>query len=70
MQAGFRKGTEKQIPIYTFFIDLKAVYDTVNKEALFKILLDYELHNKICRLIKCLYESSSVATYYEYCMSD
>ena len=70
MRRVMEKARRKQIPVYTCFIDLKAAYDTVNREALWKILLEYGLPNKICRLIKCLYEGTSAAVRSEGCMSD
>ena len=64
------KAKRKQIPNYTCFIDLKAAYDTVNREALWKVLLEYGLPNKVYRLIKCFYEGSSASVRSEGCMSD
>ena len=48
-------------PIYAGFIDLKAAYDTVNREALWKLILDYGLPAKECKLIQSLYQGTSAA---------
>jgi hypothetical protein len=37
------------------FVDLKAAYDTVNREGLLLILAQYEVSEKLCNIIRALY---------------
>ena len=51
----------ENITMHMCFVDLKAAYDTVNRKALFNILPQYEVSQKICRLIKKLYQGTRAA---------
>jgi hypothetical protein len=48
-------------PLYLCFVDLKAAYDTVNRSALWEVLLEYGISDKLCRMIKCLYKATEAA---------
>jgi hypothetical protein len=46
--------------VHQLFIDLKKVYDSVNREVLYNILLEFGVPKKLVRLIKmCLNETYS-----------
>jgi hypothetical protein len=47
--------------VHQLFIDLKKAYDSVKREVLYNILLEFGLHKKLVRLIKmCLNETYSI----------
>jgi hypothetical protein len=43
------------------FVDLKAAYDTVNREALLLILAQYGVSEKLCNIIRALYTEKKAA---------
>ena len=43
------------------FVDLKAAYDTVNREALLLILAQYGVSEKLCNIIRALYTETKAA---------
>jgi sorting nexin-29 len=44
--------------VYQLFIDYKKAYDSVRREALLNILIEFSIHRKMVRLIKmCLNET-------------
>jgi hypothetical protein len=46
--------------VHQLFIDLKKAYDSVKREVLYDILLEFSIHKKLVRLVKmCLYETCS-----------
>ena len=61
MRRTIEMTRRENIPIYACFIDLKAAYDSVNREALWRIVSDYGLPGKECRLIQSLYQGTSAA---------
>ena len=48
-------------PLYMCFVDLKAAYDTVNREALLLILAQYGVSEKLCNIIRALYTETKAA---------
>ena len=50
---------QKNIPTVMTFIDFKKAFDSVNREAMWKILRSYGIPVKIVNIIKCLYDGSS-----------
>ena len=45
-----------------FFVDLKAAYDTVNREALLMVLMfEYNVSKKLCNIIRALYTGTKAA---------
>ena len=51
----------KNVPVFMCFVYLKAAYDTVNREALLKVLGFYGLSQKVRNLIKALYSGTEAA---------
>jgi len=45
-------------PLYAFFIDYKAAFDSISWEALFYKLNSYNIPSKLIRLLKCIYEGA------------
>jgi hypothetical protein len=46
--------------VHQLFIDFKKAYDSIKREVLYSILLEFGIHKKLVRLIKmCLYETYS-----------
>jgi hypothetical protein len=46
------------IPVYQLFIDFKKAYDTVRREFLYNILIEFGIPRNLVRLIKmCLNET-------------
>jgi len=45
--------------VHRFFIDFKKAYDSVRREVLYIILLEFSIPMKLVRLIKCLTENYS-----------
>ena len=52
------KAKEHQIPLHFHFIDFKAAFDTIWKEALWKMLLKIGIPNKFVEIIKNLYDKT------------
>ena len=52
------KAKEHQIPLYFHFIDFKSVFDTIWREALWKMLLKIGIPNKLVEIIKNLYDKT------------
>ena len=52
------KEKEHQIPIDFHFIDFKAAFDTIWREALWKMLLKIGIPNKLVEIIKNLYDKT------------
>ena len=50
------KAKEHQIPLHFHFIDFKAAFDTIWREALWKMLLKIVIPNKFVEIIKNLYD--------------
>ena len=47
-----RKKWEYNEPVHQLFIDFKKAYDSVSREVLYKILIEFGIHRKLVRLIK------------------
>jgi hypothetical protein len=57
----FEKNENKTKIVYQVFIHFKKVYDSVGRENLYNILIDFGIHTKLVRLIKmCLTETYSI----------
>jgi len=55
-----RKKWEHNEAVHQLFIDLKKVYDSVRREALYNILIAFGIPKKLVRLIKmCMTETYS-----------
>ena len=52
------KAKEHQIPIHFHFIDFKAAFDTIWRDALWKMLLKIGIPNKLVEIIKNLYDKT------------
>lgn len=50
------KAREQNTPLYACFFDLKKAYDTVNREALWALLLKYGVPPKFINMLKALYK--------------
>ena len=48
-------------PLYMCFVDLKAAYDTVNREALLVIMEQYGVSKKLCNIIRSFYQGTKAA---------
>ena len=56
----FRKKLEYYEAVYQLFIDFRKTYDSVRREVLFNILIEFGIPMKVVRLIKmCLTEMYS-----------
>ena len=47
-----RKKWEYSEPVHQLFIDFKKAYDSVRREVLYKILVEFGISRKLVRLIK------------------
>ena len=47
-----RKTWEYNEPVHQLFIDFKKAYDSVRREILYKILIEFGIPRKLVRLIK------------------
>ena len=52
------KAKEHQIPLHFHFIDFKGAFDTMWREALWKMLLKIGILNKLVEIIKKLYDKT------------
>lgn len=52
------KTWERNIDIYQIFVDFQQAYDSINRERLYRILLELGVPSKLVRLIKCATNSS------------
>ena len=52
---------EFDVPMYMCFIDLRKAYDSVNRDALWKVLHVYGVPDKLVRLLKDLHEGNEAA---------
>ena len=52
------KAKDHQIPLDFHFIDFKAAFDTIWREALWKMLLKIGIPNKLVEIIKNLYDKT------------
>ena len=52
------KAQEHQIPLHFHFIDFKVAFDTIWREALWKMLLKIGIPNKLVDIIKHLYDNT------------
>ncbi len=57
--GSFAKSHDKNV--YAIFIDLKKAYDSVDREALWKVLEAYDLPPKINRILQNLYDGNQAA---------
>ena len=48
------KKWEHNEAVHQLFIDFKKAYDSVRREALYKILIEFGIPKKLVRLIKCV----------------
>jgi hypothetical protein len=56
----FEKKMEYNIAVHQLFIDIKKAYDSVGREVLYNILIEFGIPMKLVRLIKmCLIETYS-----------
>ena len=53
------KSQEKKCTVYMGFIDLEKVYDRVNKEALWQVLIIHDMGGKLLSGIKSVYVNRS-----------
>jgi len=49
-----RKKWEHNEAVHQLFIDFKKAYDSVRREALYNILIEFGAPKKLVRLIKCV----------------
>jgi hypothetical protein len=55
--------------VHQLFIDFKKAYDSVNREVLYNILLEYGVSKKLVKLIKmCLNETYSKVRVGKFCL--
>jgi hypothetical protein len=63
------KKLEHNEAVYQLFIDLKKAYDSLRREALYSILVEFGIPKKLVRLIKmCLTETYSRAGWVRICL--
>ena len=55
------KATERKIPIYWNFVDFKAAFDTIWREALWKCMRSIGIDNKLVDLIENMYKQTKCA---------
>ena len=61
MRQIMEKARERNIDIHCNFIDFKAAFDTIWREALWKMLISIGIHSKIVNVIKSMYDNSECA---------
>jgi len=49
-----KKKWEHNEAVHQLFIDFKKAYDSVRREALYNILIEFGIPKKLLRLIKCV----------------
>ena len=52
----WKKGRE----VYMAFMDLEKAYDSLNREALWKVMCKYGVRSKLLDAVKCFYVNSRV----------
>lgn len=60
MQREKEEKEEKNRRIYAVFVDLKAAFDTVKREKLWRILTEKGINEKLIRRIKKIYEETNI----------
>ena len=55
------KAREHQVPIHIHFIDFKAAFDTIWREALWKMMIQIGIPQKYVAIIKNLYNDTNCA---------
>ncbi len=55
------QARDKSASISLCFVDFKAAYDSLNRDALWRVLRVYGISDKICNIIRALYGSSMSA---------
>jgi hypothetical protein len=55
------QARDRKVRLYLCFIDLKAAYDTVWRNELWRIVKEYGVSSKLCRLLKALYADTQAA---------
>ena len=61
MRQIMEKARERNIDMHYNFIDFKAAFDTIWREALWKMLKSIGIHSKIVDVIKSMYDNSECA---------
>lgn len=57
----FEKAKERRVPIHWNFVDFKAAFDTIWREALWKCLRSIGVESKMVNLIETMYEQTKCA---------
>lgn len=52
------KNSGSTIDIYQLFIDFKQTYDSIDRNKLFAIMLDFNIHPKLVRLVRCTLQNT------------
>ena len=60
-QEIFEKAKERRVPIHWNFVDFKAAFDTIWREALWKCLRSIGVESKLVDLIESMYEQTKCA---------
>jgi len=55
-----RNRKDKEGKVYAFFADLKAVFDNVDRDTLWKVLKEKRIEGGLIRRIERIYESTEV----------
>ena len=57
------KAREHQVPLHIHFIDFKAAFDTIWREALWKMMIQIGIPQKYVAIIKNLYNDTNYAIF-------
>ncbi len=65
------QAAARQMPVYTCYVDLRAAYDSVPREALWRVCRkEYHVDEKLCRLLQALYKDTKSAVRVEGDLTD
>ncbi|KMQ85832.1 endonuclease-reverse transcriptase [Lasius niger] len=54
----YKKFWEFNIDIYQLFIDFKQAYNSIDRNKLFATMLDFKIHPKLVRLVRCTMQNT------------